>query len=193
MKKNERHNNRKFILLLILILLLSIISISIEYLKVSNTLDKNNDYSTIDSKTNSWDIEFTSSSFNCIGQAKVNNLKTSSSQITFNVTLNAPKDTITIYSKIENLGKIDATLDSFIKGTPKFKSTDFSLEQEEKLNNALSYNVTYADGSKIKLGDILKANESKIIKIVISLKENVSVNSSIYIENLNVIMLYKQI
>ena len=184
MKKNERHNNRKFILLLILILLLSIISISIEYVKVSNTLDKNNDYSTIDSKTNSWDIEFTSSSFNCIGQAKVNNLKTSSSQITFNVTLNAPKDTITIYSKIENLGKIDATLDSFIKGTPKFKSTDFSLEQEEKLNNA--------DGSKIKLGDILKANESKIIKIVISLKENVSV-SSIYIENLNVIMLYKQI
>ena len=192
MKENERYNSKNWMLLIIIILLLCIITISIDYVEVSNTLDINNNYSTIGTDTNSWNIEFTSSSFNCTGQAKVNSLKTNSSQITFNVTLNAPKDTIKIYSTIENLGKIDARLDSFIKGTPKFKSTDLDLEQEEKIKNAISYNVTYADGSKIKLGDSLKANENKTIKIVISLKENVSVNSTIHIENLNVIMLYKQ-
>lgn len=78
------------------------------------------------------------------------------------VTFNAPEQFHSIKFDVENKGSFDAKISSIILGDKKIDITSRLKDDEiELVNEYVKYSLTYADGSAVKEGDILKKNEKK--------------------------------
>lgn len=106
-------------------------------------------------------------------------------------TLKAPGDTISYAFDIVNAGDINASLGSFNITTPTCTSTDQTNAQAVCGN--LTYTLTYADGSEIKVGDTLKKGETKSAELIISSKDtSVIATQDVSVGNINATFLYNQ-
>ena len=108
-------------------------------------------------------------------------------------TLRAPGDTITYTFDIANKGTISAQLSADpIISTPECSSND-ATGATVVCENVI-YTLTYADGSKIKTGDILEKGEKKAAKLTISLKNSMSAvpSAEVDITNIAAVLNYNQ-
>lgn len=83
--------------------------------------------------------------------------------INFNILLKQPGDYYSFEVDVKNNGINDIQVSNVVKGD----LTDKQLQY-------ITYDVTYIDGNKINIGDIISSGEIKKIKVFIQYKENVS-------------------
>ena len=98
--------------LAIFALAIAIVATTIAYAALSTTL---NISGTVTKKGGSWNIYFTNpSSASIEGSAKASTITLASTQVSFNVELYKPNDSVTYTVDIKNGGTIDAILDSVL-------------------------------------------------------------------------------
>ena len=165
--------------LAIFALALAIVATTIAYAALSTTL---NISGTVTKKGGSWNIYFTNpSSASIEGSAKASTITLASTQISFNVELYKPNDSVTYTVDIKNGGTIDAILDSVtLTGV------------DTASNNDITYKVTYKDGTTIKKGDTLNKGVTKTIKIYVKYNDVSTLSSTDIKLNLGASLAYIQ-
>ena len=165
--------------LAIFALVLAIVETTIAYAALSTTL---NISGTVTKKGGSWNIYFTNpSSASIEGSAKASTITLASTQVSFNVELYKPNDSVTYTVDIKNGGTIDAILDSVtLTGV------------DTASNNDITYKVTYKDGTEIKKGDTLNKGVTKTIKIFVKYNDVSTLANTDVKLNLGVSLAYIQ-
>lgn len=156
-KKEKRHENKNYLLIILLLL----ISISIGFAAISSTLKIRGTGIIGEIR---WDVHFEniterSDKVTIIEPATILGNTT---DIEYSVRLNNPGSYYEFDVDIKNAGTIDAKL----ANTPSL--TGITAEQDVYTN----YVVTYADGSEIKVDDVIPAGESRKIKVRIELEKD---------------------
>ena len=168
-KKNNNKQERKHREIYVVLLLLLGISVGFSYL--SSQLDILGN-TTI--KRQNWDVHFegatestavipeTNTPVADLGEVSVTSGKTT--EVKFNTTLPMPGDYYEFTVTVKNGGSIPAMI------TETGSSTELTTAQKKYM----TYDVTYADGSEIKVGDAIRANSSITIKVKVSYKKDVA-------------------
>lgn len=156
------------------VLAVSLIGLTIAYAQLTQRLNING---TAKSKSNTWDIHFENLKSTVTGNATLSQdnpltIISNSTTISGSVgNLSLPGDSIVYTFDIANKGTISAQLSADpIISTPECSSND-ETGATIVCENVI-YTLTYADGSKIKTGDVLEKGEKKAAKLTLSLKES---------------------
>ena len=178
------------------VLAVSLIGLTVAYAQLTQRLNING---TAKSKSNTWDIHFENLKSTVTGNAVLsqNNpltIVSNSTTISGSVgNLSLPGDSIVYTFDIANKGTISAQLSADpIISTPECSSND-ATGATVVCENVI-YTLTYADGSKIKTGDILEKGEKKAAKLTISLKNSMSAvpSAEVDITNIAAVLNYNQ-
>lgn len=186
---------RSFKIVLIATLAIAIIGIGLSFASMSTVLDIHG-YASMN--TANWDVHFENLTQATItGEAieeekpVITNKSTSIS--TFGVKLIAPKDTVSYSFEVKNAGGIEAKLTSVTIPTPTCTGTGITKDEDEKLVCPnLTYTLTYRDGTKLAVGDVLKKGESKKLILKLSYQGSSLPVNEINITNLAIAMIYSQ-
>ena len=163
----------------IIILSVMILGLSIGYAALSSSLNITGS-ARLGATADSWNINFKNAKCTGYNYAEAGDIeiKNKTTLELSNSKLKAPKDYIICNFDIVNDGTIDAKVTSITNpdknkftytGSGSNKTTD-----EETVKNGLVAEMKYQDNTEIKLGDELKAKETKKAYIKISLSENMS-------------------
>lgn len=178
------------------VLAVSLIGLTVAYAQLTQRLNING---TAKSKSNTWDIHFENLKSTVTGNAVLsqdNPLTIVSNSTTISGwvgNLSLPGDSIVYTFDIANKGTISAQLSADpIISTPECSSND-ATGATVVCENVI-YTLTYADGSKIKTGDILEKGEKKAAKLTISLKNSMSAvpSAEVDITNIAAVLNYNQ-
>lgn len=178
------------------VLAVSLIGLTVAYAQLTQRLNING---TAKSKSNTWDIHFENLKSNVTGNAVLSQdnpltIVSNSTTISGSVgNLSLPGDSIVYTFDIANKGTISAQLSADpIISTPECSSND-ATGATVVCENVI-YTLTYADGSKIKTGDILEKGEKKAAKLTISLKNSMSAvpSAEVDITNIAAVLNYNQ-
>lgn len=178
------------------VLAVSLIGLTIAYAQLTQRLNING---TAKSKSNTWDIHFENLKSTVTGNAVLSQdnpltIVSNSTTISGSVgNLSLPGDSIVYTFDIANKGTISAQLSADpIISTPECSSND-ATGATVVCENVI-YTLTYADGSKIKTGDILEKGEKKAAKLTISLKNSMSAvpSAEVDITNIAAVLNYNQ-
>ena len=188
--------NKKVI---IIILSVMILGLSIGYAALSSSLNITGS-ARLGATADSWNINFKNAKCTGYNYAEAGNIeiKNKTTIELSNSKLKAPKDYIICNFDIVNDGTIDAKVTSITNpkkdkftytGSGANKTTD-----EETVKNGLVAEMKYQDNTEIKLGDELKAGETKKAYIKISLSDDMSSlpSSDISISNIFGQIIYGQ-
>lgn len=178
------------------VLAVSLIGLTVAYAQLTQRLNING---TAKSKSNTWDIHFENLKSIVTGNAVLSQdnpltIVSNSTTISGSVgNLSLPGDSIVYTFDIANKGTISAQLSADpIISTPECSSND-ATGATVVCENVI-YTLTYADGSKIKTGDILEKGEKKAAKLTISLKNSMSAvpSAEVDITNIAAVLNYNQ-
>ena len=178
------------------VLAVSLIGLTVAYAQLTQ---RSNINGTAKSKSNTWDIHFENLKSNVTGNAVLSQdnpltIVSNSTTISGSVgNLSLPGDSIVYTFDIANKGTISAQLSADpIISTPECSSND-ATGATVVCENVI-YTLTYADGSKIKTGDILEKGEKKAAKLTISLKNSMSAvpSAEVDITNIAAVLNYNQ-
>lgn len=178
------------------VLAVSLIGLTIAYAQLTQRLNING---TAKSKSNTWDIHFENLKSTVTGNAVLSQdnpltIVSNSTTISGSVgNLSLPGDSIVYTFDIANKGTISAQLSADpIISTPECSSND-ETGATIVCENVI-YTLTYADGSKIKTGDILEKGEKKAAKLTLSLKNSMSAvpSAEVDITNIAAVLNYNQ-
>ncbi len=173
---NDLEMNKKTV---IIILSVMILGLSIGYAALSSSLNITGS-ARLGATADSWNINFKNARCTGYNYAEAGDIeiKNKTTIELSNSKLKAPKDYIICNFDIVNDGTIDAKVTSVTNpdknkftytGSGANKTTD-----EETVKNGLVAEMKYQDNTEIKLGDELKAKETKKAYIKISLSDNMS-------------------
>lgn len=178
------------------VLAVSLIGLTVAYAQLTQRLNING---TAKSKSNTWDIHFENLKSTVTGNAVLSQdnpltIVSNSTTISGSVgNLSLPGDSIVYTFDIANKGTISAQLSADpIISTPECSSND-ATGATVVCENVI-YTLTYADGSKIKTGDILEKCEKKAAKLTLSLKNSMSAvpSAEVDITNIAAVLNYNQ-
>ena len=178
------------------VLAVSLIGLTVDYAQLTQRLNING---TAKSKSNTWDIHFENLKSTVTGNAVLSQdnpltIVSNSTTISGSVgNLSLPGDSIVYTFDIANKGTISAQLSADpIISTPECSSND-ATGATVVCENVI-YTLTYADGSKIKTGDILEKGEKKAAKLTLSLKNSMSAvpSAEVDITNIAAVLNYNQ-
>ena len=178
------------------VLAVSLIGLTVAYAQLTQRLNING---TAKSKSNTWDIHFENLKSTVTGNAVLSQdnpltIVSNSTTISGSVgNLSLPGDSIVYTFDIANKGTISAQLSADpIISTPECSSKD-ATGATVVCENVI-YTLTYADGSKIKTGDILEKGEKKAAKLTLSLKNSMSAvpSAEVDITNIAAVLNYNQ-
>ena len=178
------------------VLAVSLIGLTVAYAQLTQRLNING---TAKSKSNTWVIHFEILKSTVTGNAVLSQdnpltIVGNSTTISGSVgNLSLPGDSIVYTFDIANKGTISAQLSADpIISTPECSSND-ATGATVVCENVI-YTLTYADGSKIKTGDILEKGEKKAAKLTISLKNSMSAvpSAEVDITNIAAVLNYNQ-
>lgn len=178
------------------VLAVSLIGLTVAYAQLTQRLNING---TAKSKSNTWDIHFENLKSTVTGNAILSQdnpltIVSNSTTISGSVgNLSLPGDSIVYTFDIANKGTISAQLSADpIISTPECSSND-ATGATVVCENVI-YTLTYADGSKIKTGDILEKGEKKAAKLTLSLKNSMSAvpSAEVDITNIAAVLNYNQ-
>ena len=178
------------------VLAVSLLGLTVAYAQLIQRLNING---TAKSKSNTWDIHFENLKSTVTGNAVLSQdnpltIVSNSTTISGSVgNLSLPGDSIVYTFDIANKGTISAQLSADpIISTPECSSND-ATGATVVCENVI-YTLTYADGSKIKTGDILEKGEKKAAKLTLSLKNSMSAvpSAEVDITNIAAVLNYNQ-
>ena len=159
MRKLKKNVNQKLIAIAVLLLL----AISVGYAALSTTLTING---TANIASNSWLIYFTNvqvTSGSVTATTAPTTSGTSTTTLTWVVSLNKPGDFYEYYVDVKNDGTIDAMIGSL-------SNTSLTTNQAKYLN----YGVTYDDGATIEQYDKLDAGDTVTLKVRVEYKTDLN-------------------
>ena len=160
---------------LIFLSLLLILIMGIGYSAISSSLKID---STAKVEANTWNI--TKEIIYKDGNVNNNQVTINDDTLTFSSTLHNEYDYYDFIIKVENKGTIDASLETLNLS---------SLTQEQQ--NLVKYQVTYTDGTKINIGDILPAGKTTKLLVRVEYKENITTYQTVNLNNLTLTLKYK--
>ena len=178
------------------VLAVSLLGLTVAYAQLTQRLNING---TAKSKSYTWDIHFENLKSTVTGNAVLSQdnpltIVSNSTTISGSVgNLSLPGDSIVYTFDIANKGTISAQLSADpIISTPECSSND-ATGATVVCENVI-YTLTYADGSKIKTGDILEKGEKKAAKLTLSLKNSMSAvpSAEVDITNIAAVLNYNQ-
>lgn len=153
MEEIEKKKTKIDSLIIFILAFFLIISVSVGYAVVSTNL-KINGSSNL--RRNEWNIHY--ANLNTVTGANLvvtaPHYDSSGTIIDFKINLDNEDDLYEFTVDIVNEGTIDAKVNNLVK-------TGITAEQEEYLE----YDLTYNDGSSINTGDLLRAGETKKVKV----------------------------
>lgn len=165
MKEEKRISNKD---LLIIALITCIVSSSIAYATISTTLVITNNLSI---KAHNWDIHFenlqqeTITGNNSAEIIKNAVIEKDTTKITgLDVSLKKPGDFVSYTFDIKNDGEINARLTTLNIGTP-------ICNPDSLICKDIEYTLKYANGSDIKVTDMINKGQLKKVKLTIKYKE----------------------
>ena len=176
----RKQKSRKLVIIVALILLLAI---SIGYAAISTTLTING---TANIAATSWNVHFENvnvttgsvTGANVTTAPAVPTGSTTTTQLTYDVTLNEPGDFYEFTVDVKNGGTINAKIgENGITKTIKIGNNDLTAAQAKLVD----YTVTYADDSAIAVGDTLAKNgtannaDKRTLKVRVAYKTDISV------------------
>lgn len=117
----------------------------------------------------------------------------STSIVNVNVKLQQPTDSVSYLFDVVNDGGLDAELSSFQITNPVCKGTGDNAKNDAKMVcDNVKYTVTYVDGSKINVGDALKVDKRKTLKLKLSFSGSELPLNEVEISNLSIALSYSQ-
>lgn len=177
---------RKVKVLMIVALIITVIGLSVAYSAMSELLEIKGS-ATVNSSN--WDIHFETPSANSYGDSEYTLPLVDKTSLTdYKVILSTPGDKVEYIIPVVNSGSIDARIDEVVKGEKICTGTGPNREEDEaKVCSSISYNITYIDGSEIKVGDKLKKNEKKELKLVLEYDKNAEkITEDVQVTNLDI-------
>lgn len=160
-KKYKKQENKKYLLLIFLLL----ISISIGYAALSSTL-RIRGTGTIDNVRCDVHFENITESSSKVDIIEPATIQGNTTDIEYQINLQTLGSYYEFETDIKNSGTIDAKLAT----NPSL--TGISAEQDVYTN----YTVTYSDGTPIRVGDIIKAGESRRITVRVEIEKDLTAN-----------------
>lgn len=149
-------NDNKIRTLSIIAIILAGISLSIAYAAYSTTLNING---TATLKAGQWNVKFDNMTtpVSTVGKASSTVNSLTDTNFTFNVTLNAPGDSVVYNFDVHNTGAINAKLSSItLSGV------------EEARAKKVTYTIKHADGTDFTVGESLLSGASQPLKITVT-------------------------
>ncbi len=159
MRNFRKYSNKKYIVVAVFLLL----TISLGYAALSTTLTING---TANISSNSWLVYFTNvevKAGSVTATAVPTTSGTSTTSLTWEVSMDTPGQFYEYTVDIKNDGTIDAMLGSL-------SNTSLTTNQAKYLN----YTVTYSDGVEIEQYDRLNAGETEKLKVRVELKKDLN-------------------
>ena len=163
MKNNKKKN-------IVFVLLLLIVGLSVGYSLLSTNLQINGSSKI---KGSSWDIHFENVVINTdsvelsTGDAPAT-IQSSTTEVSYTVTLNKPGDFYEFMVDAVNAGSVDGMIDSVAS---KLNDTVITT-----LPAYLDYSVSYSDGVAISPNQLLKAGQSETYKVRVEFKKDIENN-----------------
>lgn len=151
-------------------------------------------YATI--KTGNWDVHFEKLLLSDIEGTtkeivKPTIVKNATVINSFSVMFQNPFDKISYEVDIVNDGNLDAQITTLIISNPECKIKDLSSEDYNFCQN-IKYSLCYIDGTKLKVGDVLKNNSSQRVRLELAYNSSMLPKNEIEIENLEITIIYSQ-
>ena len=115
----------------------------------------------------------------------------------YDVTLTTPGDSVSYSFDVVNAGTFNAKISSITIPTPSCEGngTNAATDATNVCDN-LTYTLTYADGSPIRVDDTLDAGETKSLKLTLLYSSNVSAEQlptdDVAVSNLAISIIYSQ-
>ena len=164
MKDKKKMSSKDFLLI---ILIACLTSLSIAYATISTTLVITNNLSI---KEKNWDIHFEnleqesitgSNTASIVSNAEIEKDTTKISGL--ELSLKKPGDYVSYTFDIKNAGEINAQLTTLNVGIP-------TCTPVNSICDDIEYTLKYADGSDIKVTDMINRGQSKKVKLTITYK-----------------------
>lgn len=182
--------NQKIKTMSILIILIATIGISIAIVKVSKDIKGE-----MAVKNINWDIHFENlEPVKLKGMAKEVSkpyiVEESTSIMGIEYELQSGEDELEYIFDVNNSGSLDAKVSSIQVAV--LKCEGIKKEDENLVCKNIKHELTYQDGAKINIGDILNAGERKKLKLKISYKGTQLPDNEVRVSNLNIALNYVQ-
>lgn len=200
---NHRQKTKKLGAAIIAGLIIMIVSVSIAYAALSETLTISGS-----GKVTSigWDISIGFSTGSKTGTATYTTPVVNGTTISYSVNLRKPGDTVELYFKVYNKGDINAQISSIINSTPICTSSTGNTADEALVCNNLEVSMKYISNKDLAIGDVVNKDshvcyngqtttyyESQIV-VTIKLKDSMTTvpSSEVTLSNMKHDIIYVQ-
>ena len=206
MKIRYSKKGKKIGATLIAILIISIVTLTVAYAALSETLSIQGSAKV---NASNWDIKLNNSTIKTnskTGTATYTTPVVNGTTISYSVGLTKPSDSVTLYFDVLNNGDVTGEITSIISSTPTCTSATGNTADADIVCNNLEISLVYSDGASVQVGDVINTNGYRclngstsssgqaIIKLIVKLKDSmVSVpTSEVNITNLKHDIIYSQ-
>ena len=203
---NHRQRGKKIGATLIAILIISIVTLTVAYAALSETLSIQGSAKV---NASNWNIKLensTSQTNSKTGTATYTTPVVNGTTISYSVGLTKPSDTVTLYFDVLNNGDVTGEITSIISSTPKCTSATGNTADADLVCNNLEISLVYSDGSSVQVGDVINtdgysclkgttsSSTQAVIKLIVKLKDSMTSlpTSEVNITNLKHDIIYSQ-
>ena len=155
---NHRQRGKKIGATLITILIISIVTLTVAYAALSETLTISGSGTV---NASNWDIKLNNSTTKTnatTGTATYTTPVVNGTTISYSVGLTKPSDSVTLYFDVLNNGDVTGEITSIISSTPTCTSATGNTADADLVCNNLEITLTYSSGIEISVGDIFNSN-----------------------------------
>ena len=158
MKIRYSKKGKKIGATLIAILIISIVTLTVAYAALSETLSIQGSAKV---NASNWDIKLNNSTIKTnskTGTATYTTPVINGTTISYSVGLTKPSDSVTLYFDLSNAGDVVGEISSIVSSTPICTSTTGNTADANLVCNNLETTLVYSDGTTIQVGDILNSD-----------------------------------
>ena len=206
MKIRYSKRGKKIGATLIAILIISIVTLTVAYAALSETLSIQGSAKV---NASNWDINLNNSTTKTnskTGTATYTKPVVNGTTISYSVGLTKPSDSVTLYFDVLNNGDVTGEITSIISSTPTCTSATGNTADADLVCNNLEISLVYADGAAVSIGDVINTDGYRclngstsssvqaVIKLIVKLKNSMTSvpTSEVTISNLKHDIIYSQ-
>ena len=206
MKIRYSKRGKKIGATLIAILIISIVTLTVAYAALSETLSIQGSAKV---NASNWDINLNNSTIKTnskTGTATYTTPVVNGTTISYSVGLTKPSDSVTLYFDVLNNGDVTGEITSIISSTPTCTSATGNTADADLVCNNLEISLVYSDGASVQVGDVINtegyrclngstsSSTKAYIKLVVKLKDSMTSvpTSEVNITNLKHDIIYSQ-
>ncbi len=186
-------SNKTINTLVVAALIFAICSLTIAYAAFERILNISTETVTQSNQT-TWKVEFINQdSGSQTGNADKGNISLNSTDISIrDVVLRTAGDKVEYNFYVDNSGQLDAILTIITPKVPVFSGSN--VIDEQNIESGFNYSLSYADGTEVKIGDILDSKKQNQLKITMFLDDDtvLPVSGDVNITNLGYTLVYTQ-